>query len=58
MVFAFRQVLAEKEWGRVEKYICFSFCRLNIGLALMVLTNLFPGGIFQLVDVLQHGYWH
>jgi nitric oxide reductase subunit B len=58
MVFAFRQVLAEKEWGRVEKYVRVSFWGLNIGLALMVLTNLFPGGVFQLVDVLQHGYWH
>jgi nitric oxide reductase subunit B len=58
MVFAFRQVLAEQEWGRVEKYVRVSFWGLNIGLALMVLTNLFPGGVFQLVDVLQHGYWH
>jgi nitric oxide reductase subunit B len=31
---------------------------LNVGLALMVVTNLFPGGVLQLLDVLQHGYWH
>jgi nitric oxide reductase subunit B len=24
----------------------------------MVVTNLFPGGVLQLWDVLQHGYWH
>lgn len=24
----------------------------------MVVTNLFPGGLLQLVDVLQNGYWH
>jgi len=24
----------------------------------MVVTNLFPGGVFQLLDVLQHGHWH
>jgi nitric oxide reductase subunit B len=58
MVFAFRQVLAEQDWGRVEKYVRVSFWGLNIGLALMVVTNLFPGGVFQLVDVLQNGYWH
>ena len=58
MVFAFRQVLAEADWVRVERYVRISFWGLNGGLALMVATNLFPGGIVQLVDVLQHGYWH
>jgi nitric oxide reductase subunit B len=24
----------------------------------MVITNLFPGGVLQLLDVLQNGYWH
>lgn len=24
----------------------------------MVVTNLFPGGVLQLLDVLRHGYWH
>jgi nitric oxide reductase subunit B len=24
----------------------------------MVVTNLFPGGVLQLNDVLKHGYWH
>jgi nitric oxide reductase subunit B len=31
---------------------------LNLGLGLMVVTNLFPGGVLQLWDVLQSGYWH
>jgi len=35
-----------------------SFWGLNLGLAHMVVTNLLPGGIMQLLDVLQHGYWH
>ena len=30
----------------------------NITMALMVLLNLFPGGIVQLRDVLENGYWH
>jgi nitric oxide reductase subunit B len=30
---------------------------LNGGPVLMVVTNLFPGGVFQLLDVLQQGYW-
>jgi nitric oxide reductase subunit B len=58
MVFAMRQILNDHAWGRVERYIRISFWGLNIGLALMVVLNLFPGGILQLLDVLQNGYWH
>ena len=31
---------------------------MNTGLALMVVLNLFPGGVLQLRDVLNNGYWH
>jgi nitric oxide reductase subunit B len=24
----------------------------------MIISNLFPGGVLQLYDVLQNGYWH
>ena len=58
MVFALRQVLADNQWMRVERYIRLSFWGLNIGLALMVILNLFPGGVLQLWDVLENGYWH
>ena len=58
MMFSVRQVLAEEQWKKVEKYIRVSFWGLNIGLALMVLLSLFPGGVLQLRDVLINGYWH
>jgi nitric oxide reductase subunit B len=58
MIFAIRQVLPDEEWGRVEKFVRVSFWGLNIGLALMVILNLFPGGVLQLLDVLENGYWH
>ena len=58
MVFAIRQVLSDEEWMHVEKYIRVSFWGLNIGLGLMVVLNLFPGGVLQLMDVLKNGYWH
>ena len=58
MMFALRQALPNESWARVEKYVRVSFWGLNVGLALMVVTNLFPGGVMQLLDVLQHGYWH
>ncbi|HZO80082.1 MAG TPA: cbb3-type cytochrome c oxidase subunit I [Candidatus Binataceae bacterium] len=58
MVFAYRQVLSGEAWARLEKYVRVSFWGLNLGLALMLAANLFPGGVVQLRDVLHHGYWH
>ena len=57
-VFAMRQVLTDEQWTKPEKCLRISFWGLNIGLALMVLLNLFPGGVVQLRDVLNNGYWH
>lgn len=58
LVFGLRQVLAEDQWPRVERYVRVSFWGLNIGLVLMVAVSLFPGGVLQLLDVLENGYWH
>jgi nitric oxide reductase subunit B len=58
MVLAFRQVLGEKGWERIEPWVKTGFWGLNVGLALMVVTNLFPGGVLQLRDVIENGYWH
>jgi nitric oxide reductase subunit B len=57
-VFAMRQVSSDSQWAKTEKYVRLSFLGLNAGLALMVVTNLFPGGVLQLTDVLKNGYWH
>ncbi len=58
MVFAMRQVSTDEQWLKSEKYIRISFWGLNVGLGLMVVTSLFPGGVLQFVDVLNNGYWH
>jgi nitric oxide reductase subunit B len=58
LVLALRQVLSDEEWLGPVKYIRISFWGLNIGLALMVAGSLFPGGVLQLWDVLNNGYWH
>lgn len=58
MVFTMRQALPDPEYERVTPYIRVSFWGLNIGLVLMVVFNLFPGGILQFLDVLKNGYWH
>ncbi|HYW95928.1 MAG TPA: cbb3-type cytochrome c oxidase subunit I, partial [Bacteroidales bacterium] len=58
LVFAIRQVQSDEHWAKIEKWVKLSFWGLNIGLAGMVILQLFPSGILQLRDVIQHGYWH
>jgi len=58
LVLTLRHVLTEEQWAVPEKFIKISFWGLNAGLALMVITNLFPVGVLQLWDVLENGYWH
>ncbi|MEO8499478.1 MAG: hypothetical protein ABI565_01085 [Vicinamibacteria bacterium] len=45
-------------WAGTVKYVRTGLRGLNVGLALMVLTDLFPGGVLQLSDSLSNGYWH
>jgi nitric oxide reductase subunit B len=56
-VFAMRQVLTDEQWVKPEKFLRVSFWGLNIGLGLMVILNLFLGGVVQLRGVLNNGYW-
>lgn len=58
LVLTLRHVLTEEPWEVPAKFIRISFWGLNSGLALMVITNLFPVGVLQLWDVLENGYWH
>jgi nitric oxide reductase subunit B len=58
LVFVLRQSATEEDWRKVEKYIRISFWGLNIGLALMVVVNLFPTGVLQFLDSIRNGYWH
>ena len=58
MVFVVRQCSEDAVWAGVEKYVKVAFWGTNIGLAMMVGLSLFPGGVLQVWDVLQNGYWH
>jgi len=58
MVFVLRQTASEQDWPGIEKYIKVAFWGTNIGLAMMVVFSLFPGGVLQVRDVIEHGYWH
>ncbi|MCP5420874.1 MAG: cbb3-type cytochrome c oxidase subunit I [Gammaproteobacteria bacterium] len=58
LVFAVRHVSTDPQWQRLQPYFKVSFWGLNIGLLMMVVFSLFPGGVLQLMDVLDNGYWH
>ncbi|MEP7061552.1 MAG: cbb3-type cytochrome c oxidase subunit I [Betaproteobacteria bacterium] len=58
VVFVLRQTSDDAHWPGIEKYIKVAFFGTNIGLAMMVTMSLFPGGVLQVWDVVQHGYWH
>ena len=58
LIFAMRQVSTVEHWKQIEKYVKFSFWGLNVGLAGMVILQLFPSGVLQLLDVIENGYWH
>ncbi len=58
MLFCTRSLQNEELWNRTKRFIQVGFWGLNIGLALMVILDLFPAGVLQLWDVMQNGYWH
>lgn len=58
MVLVIQQCSSEQAWNGLVKYVKVAFWGTNIGLLLMVLLSLLPGGILQLLDVLQNDYWH
>jgi len=58
MVFVLRQTSTHAHWVDIEKYVKVGFWGTNVGLMLMLMMSLFPSGVLQVWDVVQHGYWH
>jgi nitric oxide reductase subunit B len=58
LVFCLRALADDRTWSANEKIVRLGFWGLNIGLALMVVLDLFPAGVMQLWDVIRHGFWH
>jgi nitric oxide reductase subunit B len=58
LVFCLRAMQTDTVWAGTVKFVRVGFWGLNAGLALMVITDLFPGGVLQLSDSLSNGYWH
>jgi nitric oxide reductase subunit B len=58
LVFCLRAMQSDAVWKKTEKFIRVGFWGANLGLALMILLDLFPGGVLQLADSTANGYWH
>ncbi len=58
VIFCLRALQDARGWERIRKPVKLGFWGLNIGLALMILIDLFPAGVLQLWDSLNNGYWH
>ncbi len=58
MMYALRRLSTDDVWNQNEKFVRTGFWGLNAGLMLMVILDLFPAGVLQLADVVNHGYWH
>jgi nitric oxide reductase subunit B len=56
LLFCLRYLMRPDKWS--DRAAKLSFWSLNIGLAWMAFANLFPIGIVQLNDAVNHGYWH
>jgi len=55
MLFVARYLVSDKVWN--EKLLLGVFWSINIGLALMVLVDLFPAGLHQFIATIDHGLW-
>jgi nitric oxide reductase subunit B len=58
MVFVLREAVREDVWRRISPLIAISYVGLNLGLLLMILLSLLPGGLLQLHAVIENGYWY
>lgn len=56
MLFCCQHLFKTGSWN--ARLIRISFWSLNIGVAMMMFLDLFPVGVYQLVTVLQDGFWH
>lgn len=57
-MFCMRAMQNEDLWNSTKFFIKIGFWGLNIGMALMVILDLFPAGMLQLWDAVKNGYWH
>lgn len=55
VLFCARYLIKPDAWN--DKMLCISFWSLNVGLILMLVLNIFPAGVIQMIASYQHGFW-
>lgn len=55
ILFCTRYLMKEEVWS--NKLAALSFWGLNVGLLLMVVLDIFPAGVIQMIASYQHGFW-
>jgi nitric oxide reductase subunit B len=55
MLFCCQHLVCETRWN--AQLLRIIFWSLNIGVALMMFLDLFPVGVYQLITVLEEGFW-
>ena len=56
LVFCLRAMQSDATWKETQKFVRVGFWGANVGLALMIILDLFPGGVIQLWDSVANGY--
>jgi nitric oxide reductase subunit B len=56
LAFCTRVLVRPERWN--DRLWGVSFWSLNAGLMLMLLLNIFPAGVYQLVQSINHGFWY
>lgn len=56
MAFCARLTVKPEKWN--DRIWGVSFWSINLGLAAMLFLSIFPAGIYQLVESVQHGFWY
>jgi len=56
LLFSMRGLVREEGWD--DRLLKVSFWGVNIGLLIMFAGTLLPVGILQVLDNIQHGFWH
>lgn len=57
-VYVMRKNVNDNQWQGIIPWLRCSFWGLNVGLALMVVLSMLPGGFLQIADSFSNGYWH
>src|SRR5665811_2305733 len=58
LVFCLRALQSDATWKETQKFVRVGFWGANVGLALMIILDMLPGGVIQLWDSIANGYWH